>query len=166
MEKLKRIFAHGFVIPGAVKRYFPADSLKRIEREIARSETEHFGEIRFVVESHLPFWDIVRGKTAKERALEVFSQLHIWDTEQNNGVLIYLLLADHDFEILGDRGIHQHVGDAGWNAIADEMEAMFRKDSFEMGVVFGIHQVETYLKTHFPANGANENELSNKPVIL
>lgn len=166
MEKLKRIFTHGFVIPGAVQRHFPADSLKRIEMEIARSETMHHGEIRFVVESHLPFWDIIRGKTAKHRALEVFSDLHIWDTEQNNGVLIYLLLADDDFEILGDRGIHKYVGDAGWNTIADEMEAMFIKGEFEMGVVFGIHQIEAALEEHFPADGANENELSNKPVIL
>lgn len=166
MEKLKRLFQHGFVIPGAVKRHFPADSLKRIEQEIARSETEHFGEIRFVVESHLSFWDIVRGKTAQHRALEVFSQLRIWDTEQNNGVLIYLLLADQDFEILGDRGIHRHVGTENWMKIADEMEAMFRKDNFEMGVIFGIHQIESALIAHYPADGANENELSNKPVIL
>lgn len=166
MDVISRLLRHGFVFPGAVKRHFPADSLKRIEREIAKSETAHLGEIRFVVESHLSFWDIVRKKSPKMRALEVFSQFHLWDTEQNNGVLIYFLLADHDFEILGDRGIHQYIGDAGWQAISDEMEAMLRKDEFEVGVVFGINQIEKALIEHFPADGPNENELSNKPIIL
>lgn len=166
MNIISRLLRHGFVIPGAVKRHFPLDSLKRIEKEIAKSETQHFGEIRFVVESHLSFWDVVRKKTPQIRALEVFSQYHVWDTAQNNGVLIYFLLADQDFEILGDRGIHQHVGHAGWLAISDEMESMFRKGEFEMGVVFGINQIEALLIAHFPADGANENELSNTPIIL
>lgn len=166
MHTIKRLFRHGFVIPGAVQRHFPADSLKRIENAIANSETTHYGEIRFVVESHLPFWDIVRNKTPKQRALEVFAQYHLWDTEQNNGVLIYLLLADHDFEILGDRGIHQFIGQAGWEAISDQMEARFRKNAFEAGVMFGIEEVTKMLAAHFPADGPNENELSNKPIIL
>jgi uncharacterized membrane protein len=163
---LKRLLKHGFVIPGAVHRHFPPDSLKRIEDAIAKSETQHFGEIRFIVESHLSFWEIVHNKTPKKRALEVFAKYHLWDTEQNNGVLIYLLLADHDFEILGDRGIHQHIGDNGWQTISDEMEAMFRKGEFEMGVIFGIHQISKALVSHFPASGPNENELPNKTIVL
>jgi len=163
---LKRLLRHGFVIPGAVHRHFPPDSLKRIEAAIEKSEMQHFGEIRFIVESHLSFWEIVQNKMPKQRALEVFAKYHLWDTEQNNGVLIYLLLADHDFEILGDRGIHQYIGDDGWTKISDEMEAMFRKGEFEMGVIFGMQQITQFLIKHFPASGRNENELSNKTIVL
>jgi uncharacterized membrane protein len=166
MIKFKRLLRHGFMLPSAVKRYFPASSLQHIEAEIAKSETQHLGEIRFVVESHLSIMDILRKKSAKKRAIEVFSQFHIWDTEQNNGVLIYLLLADHDFEILGDRGIHQHVGAAGWERISQQMEAMFRKGQFEAGVVFGIHQIGEYLSQHFPAQGENENVLPNQAIVI
>jgi len=170
MKLIKRLFRHGFVVPWVARKHFSEQSLKRIEAEIAKSETQHLGEIRFVVESHLPVMDILRKKSGKKRAIEVFSQLHIWDTEHNNGVLIYLLLADHDFEILGDRGIHQHVGKDGWEGICQQMEGLFRNGQFEMGVIFGIHQITEALASHFPTTGQNKNkpknELSNKAVIL
>lgn len=166
MRRMKRLFRHGFTFPWLVRRYFSPDGLKRIDAEIAKSETQHSGEIRFVVESNLTFLEILGKKTAKKRALEIFSQLHIWDTEQNNGVLIYFLLADHDFEILADRGIHQHVGKEGWEAICQQMEAMLKEGEFEQGVVFGIRQISDALTKHFPANGENQNELPNKPIIL
>lgn len=166
MRRIKRLFRHGFTFPWLVKRYFSPEGLKKIEAEIAKSETQHSGEIRFVVESNLSFLDILGKKTAKKRALEIFSQLHIWDTEQNNGVLIYFLLADHDFEILADRGIHQHVGKAGWEAISQQMEAMLKKGEFEQGVMFGIGQIGAALTKHFPAHGENPNELPNKPILL
>ncbi len=166
MKLIKRLIRHGFSLPWMARQYFPAESLKRIEAEITESETQHLGEIRFVVESNLSLVEILRKKSAKKRALEIFSDLHIWDTEQNNGVLIYLLLADHDFEILADRGIHHHVGKEGWEAICQQMEAMFRKGEFELGVIFGIHHISDALKKHFPAHGENKNELPNKPVII
>ncbi len=166
MKLMKRLFRHGFMMPWAVKQHFPEQSLQRIETEIAKSEAQHLGEIRFVVESHLPFTDILRKKTGKKRAIEVFSQLNVWDTEHNNGVLIYLLLADHDFEILGDRGIHQKFGQAGWEDICQQMEGLFRKGQFEMGVIFGIHQITECLIKHFPTTDKSKNELSNKAVIL
>lgn len=166
MKLIKRLIRHGFSLPWLARQYFPAESLKRIEAEIAKSETQHLGEIRFVVESNLSFLEVLRKKSPKKRALEIFSGLHIWDTEQNNGVLIYLLLADHDFEILADRGIHQHVGKEGWEAICQQMEAMFRKGEFELGVIFGIHQISDVLAQYFPAYGENKNELPNKPLII
>lgn len=166
MKLIKRLIRHGFSLPWLAKQYFPAESLKRVEAEIAKSETHHFGEIRFVVESNLSFLEILRKKSAKKRALEIFSGLHIWDTELNNGVLIYLLLADHDFEILADRGIHHRVGKEGWESICQQMEAMFRKGEFELGVIFGIHQISEVLTQHFPAHGENKNELPNKPLII
>jgi uncharacterized membrane protein len=95
-----------------------------------------------------------------------FLALNIWDTEHNNGVLIYLLLADRDVEIVGDRGIHQHVGHDGWEDICREMESLFRKSEFEAGVLQGIDKISAVLQQHFPQDGASKNEISNKPLIL
>ncbi|MDP1659783.1 MAG: TPM domain-containing protein [Methylotenera sp.] len=140
--------------------------MRHIEATIAASESSHMGEIRFVVESNLHIFDIFRGKSAKKRAIEVFSQFHVWDTAQNNGVLIYLLLADRDFEILADRGVHQHVGNQGWGKISHEMEAMFRQGQFENGVIYGITQISALLMQYHPVDGENLNELPNTPIII
>ncbi|MDO9234260.1 TPM domain-containing protein [Methylotenera sp.] len=166
LKFIQRLFKHLFVLPGAVRRYFPADSMRHIEAAIAASESSHMGEIRFVVESNLHIFDIFRGKSAKKRAIEVFSQFHVWDTAQNNGVLIYLLLADRDFEILADRGVHQHVGNQGWEKISHEMEAMFRHGQFEGGVIYGIAQIGALLMQHYPIDSENVNELPNTPIII
>lgn len=163
---IKRLFRHLLICPNAVKCHFPAESMRRIEDAIAASERTHYGEICFAVESSLHVFDIFRKKSGKTRAIEVFSNLHVWDTAQNNGVLIYLLLADHDFEILADRGVHQHVGGEGWAHICQHMEAMFRQDQFEGGVLYGIEKIGAYLAQHYPASGENANELPNVPVIL
>jgi len=162
----KRLCRHLFILPSQVKRYFPNASMQRIELAIANSEKNHLGEIRFAIESNLSFLDILRKKSAQQRAVEVFSQLQVWDTEQNNGVLIYLLLADHDFEILADRGIHHHVGDEGWTRIGYEMEALFRHGQFEAGVLHGIVKVTEQLVQHYPATSENNNELPNAPFIV
>jgi uncharacterized membrane protein len=140
--------------------------MRHIEAAIAASESSHMGEIRFVVESNLHIFDIFKRKSAKKRAIEVFSQFHVWDTAQNNGVLIYLLLADRDFEILADRGVHQHVGSQGWEKISHEMEVMFRKGQFENGVLYGIDQISTLLMQYYPVDGENVNELPNTPIII
>jgi len=98
--------------------------------------------------------------------VEVFSHLRVWDTEQNNGVLVYLLLADHDFEILADRGVHLHVETQGWASIGREMEILFRQGQFEAGVLHGIAQINALLVKHYPVKDNNENELPNAPVII
>jgi uncharacterized membrane protein len=166
IKLFKRLCRHLFILPGMVKKHFPKMVMQRIEAAIAHSEMTHLGEIRFVVESKLPLLDILGKKSARKRAIEVFSQLQIWDTEQNNGVLIYLLLADHDFEILADRGIHRHVGSQGWEQISKEMEALFRQGQFEAGVLHGIAKIRESLVQQYPAAGQNNNELSNAPVII
>jgi uncharacterized membrane protein len=162
----KRLCKHLVTIPSMTRRYFPADSLRRIEKAIAHSESTHSGQIRFAVEGNLDVMDILRKKTGKKRAIEIFSQLRVWDTEENNGVLIYLLLADHDFEILGDRGIHHHVGEAGWERVSQEMEKRFRKGQFEAGVLYGIEQIGQMLAQHYPPNGNQRNELPNTPIVM
>lgn len=162
----KRLCRHLFILPNTVKKHFSEASMRRIEAAIASSEMTHSGEIRFAVELNLPVLDILRGKTAKKRAIEVFSQLQVWDTEQNNGVLIYLLLADHDYEILADRGIHHHVGNQGWEKISQEMEALFRDGRFEAGVLHGIAKISEQLVQRYPSAGENNNELPNAPFII
>ncbi len=166
IKLLKRFSRHVLTLPNAVSNCFSKAAMQRIESAIASSERTHLGEIRFAVEADLSMLEIFRKKTAKKRAIEVFSQLRVWDTEQNNGVLIYLLLADHDFEIVADRGIHQHVGNEGWESFSKQMEALFRQGQFEAGVLHGIEQVGALLATHYPAAGENNNELPNAPVII
>ena len=163
---LRRFFNHVFSTPWSVERHFSKQALRNIEQAILASETQHTGEIRFVVEADLHPLHILYKKTPKKRALEVFSQYRVWDTEQNNGVLIYLLLADRDVEILADRGVHGHVGAEGWEAICTEMEKLFKKQQFEQGVLLGIEKIGDVLQQHYPSNGANENELPNYPIIL
>ncbi len=145
---------------------FSKQSLRNIEKAIAANEKLHSGEIRFVVEAGLDPLEIVFGKTPKKRAIELFGRLNIWDTEHNNGVLIYLLLADRDVEIVADRGIHHLVGDAGWERICHAMELRFRAGEFEAGVLEGIAAIGNELSQHFPPQGGQRNEIPNKPVVI
>src|SRR5919106_5708823 len=138
---LGRIARHLLVMPGSLKRAFPPATMAAIEQAIGRSEQQHRGEIRFAVESTLDITELYAGRSAREQAIDVFSLLRVWDTEENNGVLIYLLLADHDVEIVADRGINAKVGAAGWENICKEMEADFRAGDFERGVTKGVAAV-------------------------
>jgi uncharacterized membrane protein len=147
-------------------RAFPAHTLAAIDRAIKESEASHRGEIRFAVEGALHVEPLLRGQTARERAIDVFSRLRIWDTEHNNGVLIYLLLADRDVEIVADRGIHRKVGEREWEGICRKMEAAFRQGEYESGVIDGIREVTRHLAEHFPPIGGDRDELPDKPVVL
>lgn len=148
-----------------VKRAFSRQTLLAIEQEIKAGETAHAGEIRFVVEGALDGTPLFMGQTARERAIDVFSQLRIWDTENNNGVLIYLLLADRDVEIVADRGIHAMVGLEEWEEICRTMETAFKQAKYEWGVVCGVRAVTQHLTKRFPASGAGRNELPDEPVV-
>src|SRR5512145_92610 len=146
---IKRIIRHLSASHAAMRRIFPRATLQNIERTIAEVEQTHAGQIRFAVEDALDLKPLLEGQTARERAIEVFSRLRVWDTEQNNGVLIYLLLADRDVEIVADRGVHAHV-QQGWEAICQAMEARFRRGEFETGVIEGVRAVGAQLARHYP----------------
>lgn len=163
---MKRIAKHLMAAKWSVNRAFPGDTLTAIDKAIKASEAMHRGEIRFAVEGALQIEPLLRGQTARERAIDVFSQLRIWDTEGNNGVLIYLLLADRDVEIVADRGIDAKVGAEEWERICRKMESAFRQGNFEAGVVGGIQEVTRHLAEHFPPIGGDRNELPDKPVVL
>lgn len=163
---IKRIVKHLATSHGQVRRAFPRSALTAIEKAIKASEAAHVGEIRFVVEGALDGMPLFRGQTARERAIEVFSQLRIWDTEHNNGLLIYLLLADRAVEIVADRGIHARVAPNEWTKVCRQMEAAFKQSDFEGGVIAGLHAVTRHLVDHFPADGQITNELLDRPVVL
>ncbi|MEK8090447.1 TPM domain-containing protein [Thermithiobacillus plumbiphilus] len=163
---IRRIMHHLFMSPWRLKRAFPAPARQRIEAAIARAESTHRGQIRFAVEHALDLPLLLRDMSARERAIEVFSQLRVWDTAENNGVLIYLLLADHDVEILVDRGVSEKIPQNIWEAICHEMEAAFRAGQFEAGVLRGIERTGELLAEYFPPGKAGPNELPDAPVFL
>lgn len=163
---VRRIGRHLLHPRWQVRRIFPPAVLARIEQAIKAGEATHAGQVRFVVEGALDGAPLFKNQPARERALDLFAHLRIWDTAHNNGVLIYLLLADRDVEIVADRGIDAHVGRDGWETICRAMEAAFRRGEFERGVIDGIDAVSHALATHFPAQTGDRNELPDRPVVL
>ncbi|MFN0317589.1 MAG: TPM domain-containing protein [Burkholderiales bacterium] len=163
---IQRYFTHLTKTRFALRRAFSPPTLANIESAIARDETRHGGQIRFVVETALDWPELRARVSARERALEVFSHLRIWDTEENNGVLVYVLLAERDVEIVADRGIHAKAGADAWESICRGMEQAFRAGHFEQGSVAGIHAVGEHLAKHFPPSQGRRDELPNKPVVL
>ncbi|OAK63673.1 hypothetical protein A3K87_16115 [Variovorax paradoxus] len=163
--RTRRILKHLLTTHSQVTRCFPRSALNAIEKAIKVSETAHAGEIRFVVEGALDGMPLFKGQSPRERALELFAQLRIWDTEHNTGLLIYLLLADRAVEIVADRGIHAKVGTEEWRKVCNQMETAFKHSNYEAGVVSGVQAVMRHLVRHFPAD-VRGNELPDKPVVL
>ncbi len=157
----KRLAKHLFFPRG-----FPKSAIPAIEQAIAKGEAAHRGEIRFAVEDALDGPALIAGESARERAVEVFSQLHVWDTEENNGVLIYLLLADHDIEIVADRGINARVAKAEWEKICRDMEQALARGAYQQALVTGIEEVSALLARHYPPRPGDRDELPNKAIML
>jgi uncharacterized membrane protein len=163
---LARWFRHLCSDLTTVRRAFTPEVMAAIEEAVAREEQRHDGELRVAIEAGLPFADLWRNTSARERALEIFARLRVWDTEQNTGVLIYLLLAEKRVELIADRGIHRKVGTAAWETICGNMQREFAGGRFREGVLLGIEAVSDLLATHFPPLEDNENELPNKPIVI
>jgi len=161
-----RLLRHVVTDHLSVKRTFPRASLARIEQAIAAGERLHRGQVCVAIEGALPPLRVVRRLRPRERALEVFGLLRVWDTEENAGVLIYLLLADRDVEIVADRGIDHRVGSDAWQAICARMEGAFQDARYGNGLVQGVEEISRLLAAHFPREQAGANELPDKPVLL
>ncbi len=167
MNRWLRMLRHRLLDEHHARRVIGTQGLDRIHAAINRSELTHSGEIRVCIEAGLPLSYLWRHADARERAIAMFGKLGVWDTEANNGVLIYLLLADHRIEIVADRGVERHVGDAGWRAIVEHLAAACRNGQFEAGIIDAIGEVDQLLRRHFGlAEGQrNPDELSNLPDV-
>ena len=164
MNRWLRIFKHRWLDETDTARALDTAALQRLEARVAASERRHSGEIRLCVEAGLPLSYLWRGATARERAVAMFGKLRVWDTEANNGVLIYLLLAEHAIEIVADRGLARQVPQAHWDALVGGMREAFRAGRFEAGLEQAVDAVDTMLARHFPlAQGQlNPNELPDR----
>jgi uncharacterized membrane protein len=162
-----RWIRHLFLDHLVLMRAFPPKTLDAVGRAVAEQEQRHRGELRVVVEGGLPLPALLAGRSARERALEHFTRLRVWDTEDNAGVLIYLLLADRRVEIVADRGIHARVGDTAWETICGVMQQEFAAGRFEAGTMAGLAAVSDLFAQHFPAQpGDNPNELPDAPLVI
>jgi uncharacterized membrane protein len=161
-----RTLRHLFSTRWGTRRRFTAEVRARIEAAIAALERRHAGEIRFAIETAFDLPELWYGTTPRERAVLVFGQLGVWDTEGNNGVLIYVLMADRDVEIVADRAIAARVPQADWDAVCREMETHFRAGRFAEGAEAGIVGAGGLLARHFPGEGGDRNEQPDAPVFL
>ncbi|MHB8949397.1 MAG: TPM domain-containing protein [Rhodoferax sp.] len=171
LSRIKRIFKHRWVDDAATQRVIAPDMLERLQQRVAASEQRHSGEVRVYIEASLPLrylWtDGPTQRIARQRALDLFSQLRVWDTAANNGVLIYLLLAEHEIDIVADRGLNERVAPAFWPALVTRMSGAFQQAKFEEGLTQALSEVSALLVQHFPlvANEANPNELPDAPIL-
>ncbi|MFT4242546.1 MAG: TPM domain-containing protein [Acidovorax sp.] len=146
----------------------PADMLQRLAERVAASERQHTGQVRICVEGGLPASYLWRGATARERALTLFGKLRVWDTQANNGMLIYLLLAEHAIEIVADRGLAQAVPSGTWETILGQISGKFRQLQYEEGLMQAIDAITQQLATHFPRaiDARADNELPDNPLVI
>ena len=168
--QIRRLIRHAAATHWRTRMLFPAATLDAIEEAIARVEKTHAGEIRFAVETGLTPLHILNGLSPRARALEVFASLSVWDTEYNNGVLIYVQLADRAVEIVADRGFKGRVGPAEWEAVCRLMEEHFRAGRFQIGSIAGVDAIGNLLNRHFPPPpgppALSQNQLPDRPTLL
>jgi len=163
---LRRFWRHVIMTPAAARRAFPAATLDAIQREIAAHEKRHGGQVCFIVEAELHARALWRDVTARDRAREVFALHGVWNTEDNNGVLLYLLLAERRVEIVADRGIERRVAQADWHRVIAAMDPLLRAGRYEEAALAGVRGVSDLLATHFPQCVNGTNELPDRPLVL
>ncbi len=167
MTRWLRLLKHRFLDQSDARRALGKGALERLHARVRDSECGHSGEIRLCIEAGLPLSYLWRNATARERAVAMFGKLRVWDTEHNNGVLIYLLLAEHAIEIVADRGFAHRVPKGHWQRLVADMSWAFKARRFEAGLNEAIGTVQALLVQHFPLpEGAdNHNELPDEPVV-
>jgi uncharacterized membrane protein len=167
-SRIMRFLTHGWLDVEDAHRALGAGTLERLQERVRQSELRHTGEIRLCVEAGLPLGDLWRQVTARERAITLFGSLRVWDTEHNNGVLIYLLLADHAIEIVADRALTRLVPPGQWQDIVRGLGEAFRAGRHEQGLNAAVDRIDALLVQHFPAaaGAQNPNELPDGPVVM
>jgi uncharacterized membrane protein len=161
-----RMLRHLCATRAGTRRRFPKAVLDSVELSISSAESRSSGEIRFVIETALEIADLRAGLMPRDRAIQTFADLHVWNTELRNGVLIYVLVADRDVEIVADRGAAAVIPPADWEAVCHQMEEHFRAGRFAEGAIAGVEAVGGLLERHFPRASADRNELPNQPALL
>jgi uncharacterized membrane protein len=165
--KLKRVWKHRWMDERDIRRAVPPELLSKLEHFTAASEARHSGEIRICIEAGLPMSYLWRDATPRERAIAMFGKLRVWDTQHNNGVLIYLLLAENAIEIVADRAVSMSVNSDFWQETVNKLSAHLKRGDFEQGLTQALEEISALLMERFPvdANAANPNELSNRPDV-
>lgn len=166
MNTFKRLVRHLATTSASGRRAFPNATLQAIEHAIADSERRHRAEVRLIVESSLTLREILRHTTSRQRALALFAQYGIWDTEDNCGVLVYINLADRKVEIVTDRGIGKKVAHDQWQDICDAMTNGFKKGSYLQSTLDALGSINALLERHFPDDGSRLNQLPDRPLVL
>jgi len=166
VNRLQRLGRHWLAQLRPARVLLPARALAQIEAEVRAAERTHSGEIRVAVETSLSFAQLWRKLGARERALQLFATLGVWDTAHNNGVLVYVLLADRAVEIVADRAIAAHIPASEWTALCAEVAERFRQGDAAAACCLAVRGVGQRLARHFPAAGGGGNELPNQPVLL
>lgn len=165
-QRLARLVRHRWA-ELHLRKTLPAHTLKELEQRIAQSELGHTGQVRICVEAGLPWSYIWRDATARERAISLFGKLRVWDTEHNNGALIYLLLADHAIEIVADRALDRTMSAEQWQTLISDMQTAFQGGHFHIGLTAALERVSAQLQTHFPrrTTDAVSDSLPDAPVL-
>jgi uncharacterized membrane protein len=168
MNAWQRWWRHFWLDERSLHRVVGKEALDRLEARVAAAERGHGGEIRLCIEAALPWSHLWRRVSPRARAVAVFAELRVWDTEHNNGVLIYLLLAEHAIEIVADRGLARRMSTAQWHAVMAPLRSALQRGDFELGLAEAIDAVAAVLRAEFPlAEGArDENELPDRPAVI
>lgn len=166
MKTLSRLIRHVGTTNAVGRRAFPVATLKAIEEAITEGERRHRAEVRVIIEPALGAQAVLRGMTPRDRARELFAHYGIWDTEENCGVLVYIDLADHQVEIVADRGVGRVIGAKEWHAVCRIMTQGFARGAYHDSVLAALSELNALLQQHYPDDGSKRNQLSNKPVML
>lgn len=174
---LNRLLRHTWLDHTDAARAVPPALAERLRHDVAASEQRHTGEVRICVEGSLPvsyLWRHLRQRVplpelVRQRALMMFSKLRVWDTEHNNGVLIYLLLAERAIELVADRGVMRVVEPTAWHEAVAHLGAAWHDGRFEEGLTQALEEVSAMLVTHFPNSGERQgpapHQLPDEPVL-
>lgn len=166
MIGFQKLWRHLTMTSHAARRAFPPETLTEVETIIAGGEERHRAEIRVIIETTFSFFDLLKGKTSRTRALELFERYKIRHTKENTGILVYINMADRKIEILTDTGIDKQINAVTWQAICKEMANQFREKHFRNGICQALDEMNRLLALHFPRQSARENALPDTPVIL
>ena len=163
-----RILSHLLLPRSALARRFPSHALTAIEEAVEASEKLHRAEIRVAVEVALDVREMWRVRSVRKRALEVFTELGVWNTRERNGVLIYVLLAERDVEIVADSGFDGRVQESDWLRVCNVIGREFEAGRWRDGVLRGIEAIGVLLSREFPLAGSNPNpnEQKNRPAVF